>query len=167
MALLNDVAFVKCIAWLPVAEFEDVIAMGQTNGRITLSSIRGSSETCVYHGREYASKHTRQCHSVSWGVTEPFTLAGGFDKHKSEYSVIVWDVSRIENDTKPIMETGLGDSVASLEWFTQSQNLVAGVNGKFLRVYDMRGNTKTDISVWHKKVISINDDRWKQTNKFN
>ena len=140
---LNDVAFVKCLAWLPVPEFEDVIATGQTNGRIMLSSIRGNSETCIYHGREYASKHARQCHAVAWGVAEPLTLAGGFDKHRSEYSVIVWDVSRIENDTKPIMEAGFADSVASLEWFTQSQTLVAGVNGKFLRVYDVRGNSYT------------------------
>ena len=147
MGSLNDVAFVKCIAWLPAPDFEDIIAMGQTNGRIILSSICGNSETCIYHGREYASKHVRQCHAVTWGVAEPLTLAGGFDKHRSEYSVVVWDVGRIENDTKPIMEAGVGDSVASLEWFTQSQTLVAGVNGKFLRVYDVRGNTANYDSV--------------------
>jgi len=140
---ITDVAFAKCIAWLPLPELEGVIAIGQTNGRVILSSVRGNTESCLFHGREYASKHVRQCHAVAWGISDPLLLAGGFDKHRSEHGVIIWDAGKSETEVaKPIMEAGFGDSVASLAWFTQSQTIVAGVNGKFLRVYDVRDGSK-------------------------
>ena len=143
---ITDVAFAKCIAWLPLPELEGVIAIGQTNGRVILSSVRGNTESCLFHGREYASKHVRQCHAVAWGISDPLLLAGGFDKHRSEHGVIIWDAGKSETEVaKPIMEAGFGDSVASLAWFTQSQTIVAGVNGKFLRVYDVRGNVNVLI----------------------
>ena len=140
LGTLTDVAFAKCVSWLPVPEFEAVLAIGQMNGRITLGSITGAGDSCSFLGREYASKHNRQCNTLGWGTNDPYVLAGGFDKHRSEHGLIVWDVVKRGNDfAKPLMEAAFGDTVNSLAWFNTAHTIAAGVNNKHLRLYDIRG----------------------------
>ena len=134
-----DVAFAKCLAWLPVPELEGIIAVGHLNGRILLMSVLGSGDSCNFVGREYASKHNRQCNTLAWGSAEPYMLAAGFDKHRSEHGLILWDVATGGHDSRHIMEAAFGDTVTSLAWFNHTHTLAAGVNSKQLRIYDIRG----------------------------
>jgi WD40 repeat protein len=138
---LTDVTFAKCLAWLPVPELEGIIAIGQMNGRVALTSVLGSGEASPLNGKEYTSKHNRQCNTLAWGLTDPYVLAAGFDKHRSEHGLILWDVTKGGNDSnRPFMETAFGDTVTSVAWFSHSHTMAAGVNNKQLRLYDFRGN---------------------------
>lgn len=155
----TDVAFAKCLAWLPVPELEGVIAIGQTNGRILLTSVLGPGETSPFHGKEYASKHNRQCNAVSWGLAEPYILAAGFEKHRSEHGLILWDVAKGVNDSnRPIMEMAFGDTITSVTWFNHSHTMATGVNSKQLRLYDFRDGTKHTGSTNTRAVFSIVQD---------
>jgi WD40 repeat protein len=137
---LTDVSFAKCLAWLPVPELEGVIAIGQMNGRVMLTSVLGSGETSPLNGKEYASKHNRQCNTLAWGLAEPYVLAAGFDKHRSEHGLILWDVTKGGSDgNRPFLESAFGDTITSVTWFSHSQTMAAGVNNKQLRLYDLRG----------------------------
>lgn len=145
LGTLTDVAFAKCLAWLPVPELEGVIALGHLNGRIHLASILGANDSSSIIGKEYASKHNRQCNTLAWGTTDPYMLAAGFDKHRSEHGLLLWDMSKTGSDSmRPVMEAAFGDTVASLAWFNfiGIPTLVAGVNSKQLRLYDIRGNNQ-------------------------
>lgn len=105
-----------------------------------MTSVLGPGETSPFHGKEYASKHNRQCNAVSWGLTEPYILAAGFEKHRSEHGLILWDVAKGVNDSnRPIMEMAFGDTITSVTWFNHSHTMATGVNSKQLRLYDFRG----------------------------
>lgn len=144
LGTFTDVTFARSLAWLPVADYEGVLAIGQMNGRILLTSVLGAGDTHPFTGREYASKHNRQCNAIAWGVLEPYMLAGGFDKHRSEHGLIIWDVAKGGNDnSRPLVEFAFGDTVNSLAWFSHNHTLAAGVNSKHLRLYDVRGNKIT------------------------
>ena len=118
------------------------MAIGQTNGRVLLTSLLSSADSCPLSGREYTSRHSRQCNTVAWGAAEPYNLAAGFDKHRSEHGLTVWDAKRTGSDSsKPVVEAAFGDTVSSVAWFNQSvHTLVTGVNNKHLRLYDIRGS---------------------------
>lgn len=140
MGTYTDITLVKSLAWLQDSDFEGFLALGHTNGRVLLTSIIGT-ESCPFNGREYTSKHNRQCNVVAWGVVKPHLLIGGFDKHRSESGLILWDVGKTGHEsTRPVTEAAFGDSVSSVAWFNQSQTIVAGVNNKHLRIYDARGD---------------------------
>jgi WD repeat-containing protein mio len=163
LASFTDVTFVKCLAWLPSPQVEGFVAFGQTNGRVLLTSVLGNAESLSFNGIEYTSKHNRQCNALAWGVLDSNILAAGFDKHRSEYGILVWDVCKTGLDSaKPVVEFAFGEPTASLAWFNQSQTIVAGVNNKHLRVYDLRGNELARISrsYLHSKIYLIN--RWNQ-----
>jgi hypothetical protein len=95
-------------------------------------------------------------------------LAGGFEKIRNEHSILVWDVrgnpstptSKIELKNEPVIymtdyrltsetkrseirpnyETGTSESCHSLKWNPHNMNqLLAGVNGKSLKIFDIRG----------------------------
>jgi len=112
LGTLNDVAGAKCIAWLPVPELEGFLAVGHATGRVQLTSVLSSCDSCVFNGREYTSRHNRACNTLAWGAVEPYTLAAGFDKHRSENGLTVWDVKRTGSDaSKPVVEAAFGDTV--------------------------------------------------------
>lgn len=155
-------AFAKCLAWLPVPEAEGVLAIGQMNGRIALMSVFGASNSSPYVGREYASKHNRQCNCLAWGVLEPYMLAGGFDKHRNEHGLIIWDVAKGVNDSsRPYVELAFGDTVNSLAWFSQTHTMAAGVNSKHLRIYDIKGNYILKILNILSDILIAGLSRWK------
>lgn len=90
-----------------------------------------------------------------WNPVDNNLLATGFEKHRSDHSIQVWDVmkspfqpnsysasgSQGAPDTiRPIIEIGLSDTAHSISWLNQSANtLVAGINSRNLKVIDIRG----------------------------
>lgn len=169
LGCLTDVAFARCLAWLPVPELEGVIAIGQMNGRVMLTSVLGSGETSPLNGKEYASKHNRQCNTLAWGLAEPYVLAAGFDKHRSEHGLILWDVTKGGSDgNRPFLESAFGDTITSVTWFSHSQTMAAGVNNKQLRLYDLRGKkVQHDFLPLTIVTLLIYFPRWTKAHKFN
>lgn len=85
-------------------------------------------------------------------------LASGYEKHRSDHSILIWDVLKGPADyrtyssyssvlglpntefIRPIMEIGLSDIAHSIAWFNQSPHvLIVGVNNKNLKILDIRG----------------------------
>lgn len=103
-------------------------------------------------------RHARQCNTVKWNPIETNLLASGYEKHRSDHSILIWDVMKGPSDSrmygsyssvygiqntefvKPIMEIGLSDMAHSIAWFNQSPHkLVVGINNKNLKIIDLRG----------------------------
>ena len=68
-------------------------------------------------------------------------LAGGYERHRSDFGLLVWDLAS-QDYHKPVTEIGMTDSCASLAWFHERQSIVAGMNGKMVRIYDIRSPGK-------------------------
>lgn len=100
----------------------------------------GVTDSCHFNGREFISKHNRQCNTLAWGHVDPYILAGGFDKHRSEYGLAIWDIGKSGTEfSKPIVEAAFGDTVSSVAWFNNSRTVAVGVNNKQIRLYDLKG----------------------------
>ena len=92
-------------------------------------------------------KHPRVCNTLSWNPLEHTNLAAGLEKHRSDFSIIMWDVGQLSSFVskpvealKPVFEQGLSEVTHSLAWFlSQPKVLVAGMNNKHLKIYDLRG----------------------------
>ncbi|XP_076824645.1 GATOR2 complex protein MIOS-like isoform X2 [Clavelina lepadiformis] len=176
---------VKCMAWHPSEECSDIIALGQSNGRVVLKSVEFMDYSSMVHlpKREFFQKHSKQCNALAWNTHHPNWLAVGFDKQKQS-SLVVWDVNSKGDFShmternklsgselnpspnqpsvvvKPLVELTPGESVNSLAWIGQSgetSTLIAGFNHKFLRVYDIRSPSSSISSstINHKATSGI------------
>ncbi|VDO86191.1 unnamed protein product [Soboliphyme baturini] len=94
--LLNsvNVSFAKCFQWHPKSEYFYVVALGHANGRVLLTSPYGDDVTEGFNllGYDFLPKHSRQCLCLAWNPSQAQLLAAGFDRYRSEYSVLIWDV---------------------------------------------------------------------------
>jgi len=166
----TDNAFIKCLAWYPYAEPDHLLAVGLANGRVMLSSFGkgGSSDPNGLLGKEFMPKHARQCNHLAWNPSEGNLLAEALDKYRADYSILVWDVhSKATTDTgsidrrhsqsvenqvpvvKPFVELGPSEATLSLSWFShEPKTLVAGMNHKYLRIYDLRDISRpTNVAI--------------------
>eukprot|EP00058_Branchiostoma_floridae_P009637 XP_002595125.1 hypothetical protein BRAFLDRAFT_67907 [Branchiostoma floridae] len=128
----TDIQYMKCVAWYPKKEPEFLLAVGQANGRVVLTSFGqdGAHDQYGLIGKEFVPRHARQCNSLAWHPNESNMLAAGLDKYRSDSSVLVWDI----NAKYSASETAL-----SLAWFThESKTLLVGMNNKFLKIFDLR-----------------------------
>lgn len=41
-----------------------------------------------------APRHLRQCNTVAWSPIEPNLIAAGLEKHRTDHSVLLWDLQR-------------------------------------------------------------------------
>lgn len=140
--LLDTVAephYVKCVhVWGGQGV---VVAAGQASGRVSFVTFRSeaSGEGALLADRELQPRTPRPCAALAWHPNSHNLLASGYEKHRSDFGVLVWDLA---GQDKPVTEIGLADSCASLAWFPSRQCLATGVNGKMVRVYDIRAPTK-------------------------
>ena len=146
------------------------VAVGQANGRISLLSGAGIPTL-----KEFGPKYGRACNDLAWNPKITNYLAAAYDKNRSDNCIMIFDssmsppsqseststMSKMVNKSskdliKPICELGMGETCNSLAWFHKNPDtLVAGMNLKNLRIYDLRissrsgsspKNTKTNVS---------------------
>jgi hypothetical protein len=108
-----------------------------------------------------APKQQRQCNALAFSGSDPTLLAAGFDRHRNDHAVVVWDAtsaiaSAANTSTSSVylscsttygvgtgrahLEVGLSEQCNSLAWMcSQPKTLAAGMNGKHLKFYDLRG----------------------------
>lgn len=103
-------------------------------------------------------RYARQCNTVKWNPSETNLLASGYEKHRSDHSILIWDVTKGPSDyriygsyssvlgvqsteyIRPVIEIGLSDIAHSLSWFNQNPHvLIVGINNKNLKMLDIRG----------------------------
>ncbi|XP_046390377.1 GATOR complex protein MIOS-B [Ischnura elegans] len=157
--------YVKCIDIHPHPETDILLAIGQANGKVVLTSFGSTSfDSRGLIGKEFAPKHARQCNALQWNPSEVGLLAVGLDKHRGDHSVLLWDVvngpmgggSGDGFSAKPLQELGLSETAHSLAWIAQTpRNLALGMNHKHLKLFDLRDTTKPVNSTPTKAVFGL------------
>ncbi|XP_055353285.1 GATOR complex protein MIOS-like [Paramacrobiotus metropolitanus] len=158
----NASVCVRCLDWCPTFEFGRLLSAGTANGKVVIvgfqqdSSGRDSFRTL--QNKEFAPRYLRPCNCVAWNATDPNLIAAGLDRYKNDHSLFVYDIftsvtslggsgsrddSRVDNETKAVVEFGAGEHVASCSWFhNKTKTLLTGFLGKGLKVYDIRESSK-------------------------
>ncbi|XP_041039609.1 GATOR complex protein MIOS isoform X2 [Carcharodon carcharias] len=181
LAINSDTPYMKCVAWYPKYDPECLLAVGQANGRVVLTSLGQdrNSKCRDLIGKEFVPKHARQCNTLAWNPVDSNWLAAGLDKHRADFSVLIWDISskytpeiavpaekvRLsagDTDaglvvTKPLYELGQNDASLSLCWLPRDQKLLLAGMHRNLAIFDLR-NTSQKIFVNTKAVQGVTVD---------
>ncbi|KAK0099087.1 hypothetical protein PV326_006551 [Microctonus aethiopoides] len=163
--------YVKCVDIYPQPEPDILLAVGQANGKVVLTTFGPTAfDSLGLTGKELAPKHARQCNAVAWNPLDPNLIVCGLDKYRTDHSILLWDVlkSPSTNDKtthnsapptdspRPVAEAGVSETTHSLAWFnTESRCLVAGVNNKQLKIIDFRDSAKIVNTTPTKAVYSV------------
>ncbi|CAI2164423.1 11509_t:CDS:10 [Funneliformis geosporum] len=62
------------------------------------------------------------------------------------------------DETKPIHNFGLSEYVNSISWIRTTKQLVAGMSGKFLKIFDLRSTENPAITITTKAVFGVKTD---------
>ncbi|CAH1789595.1 unnamed protein product [Owenia fusiformis] len=167
LAMNNEKQFIRCISWYRQAPPDPLIAVGLASGKVILSGFgKGIDDPLNLVGKEFVSnRHTRQCHCLAWNHVEKTLLAEGLDKYRMDPAILIWDVlAKPSGDlsvtperkpvvmhhdpatvvTRPLYELGSGETCYSLDWIrNEPKTLLAGMNNKSLRIYDLRDSSKS------------------------
>ncbi|XP_012282534.1 GATOR complex protein MIOS-B [Orussus abietinus] len=170
--------YVKCIDIYPQPEPDILLAVGQANGKVVLTTFGPTAfDSLGLTGKEFAPKHARQCNAVAWNPVDPNLIVSGLDKYRTDHSVLLWDVLKFplgsdrphhhgsaqSESIRPVAEAGVSETVHSLAWFNNEPRcLVAGINNKHLKIIDFRDavkvvNTTPTKAVYNTSVDPHND----------
>lgn len=110
------------------------------------------------------------CNDVDWSHATNSLLATGWDRHKVDNSLQIFDISRITDagkysfnfsitpNSRPVFDGCPGDSINSLRWFRKEQSVVCGMNNKQVRIYDTRDLTKPKLTASTRAVHGVTVD---------
>eukprot|EP01137_Pigoraptor_chileana_P029757 Opistho-2@15358 len=154
----------KCAAWYERPQPRHLLAVGQSNGNVTLTAFGAEADRASGVLCELRPKHARACNAVSWNTAAPTHLAAALEKARNDASLLVWDIasslsadtsasgvdstaptprpdptSRSQSSLKPLAELCQYEAVQSVVWFPAEKSvLAAGVGMKYLRIFDLR-----------------------------
>lgn len=181
LSINSDTPYLKCVAWYPKYDPECLLAVGQANGRVVLTSLGQdhNSKSKDLIGKEFVPKHARQCNTLAWNSVDSNWLAAGLDKHRADFSVLIWDISskytpetpvatekvRLSSGdteaglvvTKSLYELGQNDACLSLCWLPREQKLLLAGMHRNLAIFDLR-NTNQKMFVNSKAVQGVTVD---------
>ncbi|XP_060803426.1 GATOR complex protein MIOS [Amyelois transitella] len=140
---------------------EPLLALGHTNGRVSLTSLKQTYDPLGLVGREFVPRYPRLCNSVAWSHVETNLLAVALEKYRNDHCILLWDVNQIpKNDgkvgrdtqgiseQKPFAEMGLSETAHNVSWTTSSERtLLASMNMKYIKIFDLRDLSKKEVSV--------------------
>ncbi|WOO76939.1 SEH-associated protein 4 [Vanrija pseudolonga] len=100
----TDVGGVKAITWSPLPTHRHLVALGLSTGRTQLSSLSSASLNLTMSGSTSPApqpplaalltvKHSRPVTALSFSDRDPYLLAAGYDRHRSDYSLVIWDIA--------------------------------------------------------------------------
>ncbi|XP_057586984.1 GATOR complex protein MIOS isoform X2 [Hippopotamus amphibius kiboko] len=180
LSINSETPYMKCVAWYLNYDPECLLAVGQANGRVVLTSL-GQDHNSKFRdliGKEFVPKHARQCNTLAWNPLDSNWLAAGLDKHRADFSVLIWDIcSKYTPDivpmekvrlsagetettllvTKPLYELGQNDACLSLCWLPRDQKLLLAGMHRNLAIFDLR-NTSQKMFVNTKAVQGVTVD---------
>lgn len=166
LATSSNHHYVKCVDICPQPEPDILLAVGQANGKVVLTTFGQTAfDSLGLAGLELAPKHARQCNTVAWNPVDSNLIAAGLDKYRTDHSVLLWDVlkcpahqgSTMTSDhARPVAELGLSDTAHSLAWLnSQPRSMVIGMNNKHLKMIDLRDPSKAANSSPTKAVYGV------------
>eukprot|EP00794_Sanderia_malayensis_P003127 gene3127-3595_t len=166
VAVNSDVSSIKEISWCMRPDNPHLLAVAQSNGHVILTNIghdviaSNSYPVGLELGLYHIPKSDRTCTDLAWNPVEHNFLAVALDKVRNDHSLLVWDVEskkasasskavygrhqRLDGSVlSPAVKNGPSEPTVSLAWFpSQPRTLVAGQGQKFLRIYDLRDQSK-------------------------
>ena len=126
------------------AHDEAIIAVGQWSGEATVLRIDDGSQAL-----SLPIKHQRLCNAVAFSKTG--LLATGLERVRNDFCLNVWDIKqRISTApsqsprtgkqlVEPVRKLASSEAITSIKFFGgQPDNLIAGVKGTCVRIYDLR-----------------------------
>ncbi|XP_076291746.1 GATOR complex protein mio isoform X1 [Lasioglossum baleicum] len=163
--------YVKCIDIYPQPEPDILLAVGQANGKIVLTTFGPTVfDSQSLTGKELVPKHARQCNTVAWNPIDTNLIVSGLDKHSKEHSILLWDVNKglqgservhhhsmVQTDSiRPIAEVSVSETIHSAAWFKHEQRcMVVGANNKQLKIIDFRDSAKVVNTTATKAVYNV------------
>ncbi|ORX34788.1 hypothetical protein BD324DRAFT_593880 [Kockovaella imperatae] len=107
LGLQTDVGQLRAVAWSPLPTHRHIVAAGLSTGRTLIISLSPqtlsvnvpanlgtpSSSTSTSTAAVLALKNPRSSTCVAFSPLDPNYLATGYDRHRSDYSLLVWDIS--------------------------------------------------------------------------
>lgn len=135
----------RAFDWSPT--HEGVVAVGQSSGEATVLRIDDGSQAHL----SFPIRNQRLCNAVAFN--SQCLLAAGLDKVRTDYCLNIWDLQQqLPSGNTPGFVTGSGrvrpeplhklassEPITSLKFFPREPyNLIAGVKGQFIRLYDLR-----------------------------
>ncbi|KIL59700.1 hypothetical protein M378DRAFT_996956 [Amanita muscaria Koide BX008] len=122
----HDLHHMRCFAWSPDSQLDDLIAVGTTTGRVDLIRLQASSHARSQNpGSQYSSvlstgptiplavRNSRACNALSFSTADPNYLAVGLDKVRGDPSLVIWDLTTTKSSLQIPGETWLDSSVIS------------------------------------------------------
>ncbi|KAI0220830.1 GATOR complex protein MIOS [Lamellibrachia satsuma] len=180
LSVNSDNQYMKCLAWYPKSQPDNLLAVGLANGKVVLTGLgkTGLNDPHSLVGREFVPRHARQCHTLSWNPDQCNLLAQGLDKLRADPSILIWDVhSKVASESvfthdrrnstlhsdmtavKPLFELAPSETCFSLSWFAQEpKTLVAGMNHKYLKIFDLKDVSHPQSTTCTKSVYGIQVD---------
>ena len=169
----------QALAWSPSITHQHLVATGLSTGRTLILSLSPSSLSPTLPLAKLSPvlnvKHSRPVTSLSFSTLDPNYLATGLERHRSDYSLLIWDVSAAVNFTpadtssswqRPLdrlepthslgRDTGEirniqhycpAEHIHSVAFIPETINeLLASSNNKTIRLYDLRAPGPTGNS---------------------
>ncbi|CAH0473657.1 unnamed protein product [Peronospora belbahrii] len=134
------VSQLKCLQWYPFESKPLLIATGTGSGKILLSDFEDPRTRVM---REFLPKYSRPCHAVAWNPSVPTQLAAGFEKVRSDFCTLVWDLNT--SNTMTGMTTSSSNIGGELEGLVdQNGSVERSINN---RKGGNNGNTNTSVGV--------------------
>lgn len=104
-------AEIQAMSWSPMPTHRNIVATGLSTGRTALFNLSPStlalpassppSATSQFMIAQLPVKHSRPATAVAFSPVDPNYLATGHDRHRSDYSLLIWDVSDALSQLQP------------------------------------------------------------------
>ncbi|KAH8119136.1 WD40 repeat-like protein [Phellopilus nigrolimitatus] len=168
-----DLQLMKCFAWSPDPDINDLVAVGSSTGKVELWRLeanRYANNNVVSGGPELSlpGRSTRNCNALAFCSEKPNLLAVGLDKVRGDPSLVVWDIESVAaaaaatgnkygssnvrssaamRTERPHFQYALAEVVTSVAFLPFSTDLlVAGVSNLWLRLFDLRVTTGLHVA---------------------
>ena len=143
----------------------------QNTGKIVLVLLRPAGNYSIdnYTQLDLIAKRAI-CNDLDWSSVNNSLLATGWDRHKVDNSLQIFDISRVIEtgrnsinfsmtpNNRPVFDGCPGDTINSLKWLRKEQGVVCGLNNKQVRIYDIRDLAKPKLSIATRAVHGLTVD---------
>lgn len=142
----------QAIAWSPLPTHRHLVALGLSTGRTQLSSLSSASLNLTMSGSTTPApqpplaalltvKHSRPVTALSFSDRDPYLLAAGYDRHRSDYSLVIWDIA---DAVAAMPRDSDGDAL-----FNRPTDRLEVTNPLALRPASGLHSSKTDTTIRH------------------
>lgn len=160
----------QAIAWSPSLIHHHIVATGLSSGRTLLLNLSQSSLSPTLSATnpiQLNVRHSRPVTALSFSTLDPTYLATGLERHRSDYSLLIWDLSTANSSLPPDTDNvwqrpydrlepthSLGrdtGEIRNIQHYCPAEHinsvafvpntihsLLASANNKTIRLYDLR-----------------------------